>query len=108
VAVNEISLISVVCICAEQTFTEGSAQYDCFKTAFTIAVESYVKSPIYNEAKKAINDLFQGKGLYDFNWVRQKQLVDIIKSHRLRMSPFNFNARYHVQYSVVGLKTQEA
>ena len=79
---------TVICICVEQTFTQAFASKRAFSEAFSVALKAYITSMLKEEVKDAIQVLNEG-------WVRleeevngislEKQLGDIVKSHRLRM-----------------------
>ena len=73
----------MICICAEQTFTQTSATEGGFGQAFLTALDAYVKSTVRDEVNRAIKVLLEGEdGSVDFI---EKGLVDIIKNHCLRM-----------------------
>jgi hypothetical protein len=73
----------VICVCAEQTFTQASATKKGFAQAFSIALDAYVKSTVRDEANQAIKLLLKGRDTLD-DFPLEK-LGDIIKNHRLRM-----------------------
>ena len=73
----------MICVCAEQTFTQASATKWRFSRAFSIALDAYVKSTVRDEVNKAIEVLLKGRDKLDRLLLRQ--LADIIKNHRLRM-----------------------
>jgi hypothetical protein len=73
----------VICVCAEQTFTQASATKKGFAQAFSIALDAYVKSTVRDETNQAIKLLLEGRDTLD-DFLLEK-LGDIIKNHRLRM-----------------------
>ena len=73
----------MICVCAEQTFTQASATKWRFSRAFSIALDAYAKSTVRDEVNKAIEVLLEGRDKLDRLLLRQ--LADIIKNHRLRM-----------------------
>jgi hypothetical protein len=73
----------VICVCAEQTFTQASAITKGLAHAFSIALNAYVKSTVRDEANQAIKLLLEGRDTLD-DFALEK-LGDIIKNHRLRM-----------------------
>jgi len=73
----------VICVCAEQTFTQASATKKGFTQAFSIALDAYVKSTVRDETNQAIKLLLEGRDTLD-DFPLEK-LGDIIKNHRLRM-----------------------
>jgi len=73
----------VICVCAEQTFTQASATKRGFAQAFSIALDAYVKSSARDEVNNAIEVLLEGGDRLD-NFPLER-LEDIIKNHRLRM-----------------------
>jgi hypothetical protein len=73
----------VICICAEQTFTQASTKERRFAEDFSIALDAYLKAAIRADVNKAIRALLGGKDSLDEFLLRQ--LVDIIMNHRLRM-----------------------
>jgi hypothetical protein len=73
----------VICVCAEQTFTEASAIQRGFAQAFSIALDAYVKSTVRDEVDKAIKVLLEGRDRVDR--FLKEQLGDIVKNHHLRM-----------------------
>ncbi|TFK35633.1 hypothetical protein BDQ12DRAFT_668487 [Crucibulum laeve] len=54
-------LFVVLCICAEQTFMQASAQAQKFSEAFSIALDAYVKSTVRDDVMQAIAVLFDGE-----------------------------------------------
>ena len=81
-------LYAVICVCAEQTFTQASATKKGFAPSFSIALDTYIKSTVRDEAKEAIKVLFEGRDRLDKNKLDDfllEKLGDIIKNHRLRM-----------------------
>jgi hypothetical protein len=72
----------VICVCAEQTFTQASATKKGFAPAFSIALDAYVKSTVRDEVDKAIKALLEGRDMLD-DFLLEK-LEDIVKNHRLR------------------------
>jgi len=76
-------LLALICVCAEQTFTQASATEKGFARAFSIALDAYMKSTASDEANQAIKVLLEGRDRLD-DFLR-KELGDIIKKHRLRI-----------------------
>jgi len=77
-------LLTSICVCAEQTFTEASARKQGFARAFSIALRAYVMSTVRDEVNNAIRALFEGRDRLDR--ILLAQLDDIIKNHRLRIN----------------------
>jgi hypothetical protein len=75
----------VICVCAEQTFTQASAITKGFAQAFSIALNAYIKSTVRDEANQAIKLLLEGRDIQRFDHFSLEKLGDIIKNHRLRM-----------------------
>lgn len=73
----------MICICAEQTFTQRSATEEGFGQAFLTALDAYVKSTVRDEVNRAIKVLLEGED-GSVNFI-EEGLEDIIKNHRLRM-----------------------
>ena len=48
-----------ICICAEQTFTEASANADAFPQAFSTALDAYVKSTLMHDVVRDIGEWVQ-------------------------------------------------
>jgi hypothetical protein len=69
----------VICVCAEQTFTQASTTEKGFAPAFLIALDVYVKSAVTDEANQAIKLLLGGRDRSDKFLL--KRLWDIIKTH---------------------------
>jgi len=70
-------MVAAICICAEQTFTEASARKQTFVAAFSNAVGVYAGSN-QQIVNKAITELARKDD--------PAQLVEIIKTHRLRIA----------------------
>jgi hypothetical protein len=73
----------VICVCAEQTFTQASVFTKGFAQAFSITLNAYVKSTVRDAANQAIKLLLEGRDTLDV--FSLEKLRDIIKNHRLRM-----------------------
>jgi hypothetical protein len=73
----------VICVCAEQTFTQASAFTKGFAQAFSIALNAYVKSTVRDAANQEIKLLLEGRDTLDDSSL--DKLGDIIKNHHLRM-----------------------
>ncbi|KAJ7133055.1 hypothetical protein C8R44DRAFT_870504 [Mycena epipterygia] len=73
-------MIAAICICAEQTFSEASAQTEAFAAAFSTAFNAYVTSTVRDE----VNGKIAGLPPQD-DEAERDALVDIIKTHRLRI-----------------------
>jgi hypothetical protein len=79
-------ILTVICICAEQTFIQASVTQEGFAQAFLIALDAYMKSTVRDEANQAIKVLLGGRDSPDrLDDFLLKGLVNIIKNHCLRM-----------------------
>ncbi|KAF7328475.1 hypothetical protein MVEN_02534400 [Mycena venus] len=67
---------AAICICIEQTFTQGATCKEAFGAAFSKALSVYIEST-QQLVNKAIAELPR---LHDM-----KKLIEIIKTHRLRI-----------------------
>jgi hypothetical protein len=94
-----ILLPTVICICAEQTFSQASTSRADFSVAFRKALDAYVASKLNDNVKNAIAKLPQQDYKEVENpgapWYQQQKkvvapLVEIIKTHRLRMPLHSF------------------
>ncbi|KAK7026314.1 GTP-binding protein [Favolaschia claudopus] len=79
--IDEVKHILAICICAEQTFSEGSAYSRGFASAFENAMEHYAGSELEAHAIQQYNE----SSAPSSDWRRRRQtLFDIIQSHPLR------------------------
>ncbi|KAJ7713069.1 hypothetical protein B0H16DRAFT_1478984 [Mycena metata] len=88
---GQAELVTAICICIEQTFTQASAHQESFGPAFSTALDAYLASTI----KDAVNSAITALPAQDFEQVDREyswkpvkkvapKLVYIIKNHRLR------------------------
>ncbi|KAJ6585477.1 hypothetical protein B0H19DRAFT_1059699 [Mycena capillaripes] len=76
-----VSLSVAICICAEQTFTEASAQRQAFGPACSAALDAYLGSPLEESVNREI-----ANSVPDFySDLMAAQMGELIPSHRLRM-----------------------
>ncbi|KAK7001898.1 hypothetical protein R3P38DRAFT_3216286 [Favolaschia claudopus] len=94
-----------ICICAEQTFSEGSAKSQGFVPAFEDAMEHYVGSELekhalheYHKSLPASSDRYEGRGI----------LKDIILNHPLRGYPVLTCVSHHHVCPGIGPAAQAA
>ncbi|KAK7063389.1 hypothetical protein R3P38DRAFT_992 [Favolaschia claudopus] len=85
---TKLQLIMAICICAEQTFSEGSAKSQGFVPAFENAMEHYVGS----EVEKHVLQEYHESSVSSSDFKRhQLEMVNIlhhiILNHPLRISP---------------------
>ena len=84
----------MLCICAEQTFSQGSARKKGFDHAFSSVLNAYMESPVRDDVTKEIGGLLEGS--------LDKQLVNIIVMHPFRMcgltSIGNICAHYRINF----------
>jgi hypothetical protein len=88
-----VSDSTAICICAEQTFAEASANIETFPQAFSTALDAYVKSTLMHDVVREIGEWVQRNregedGDKDKDAkarAKAKGLSDIIIKHRLRM-----------------------
>ncbi|KAF7343569.1 GTP-binding protein [Mycena sanguinolenta] len=73
-------IVALLCICAEHTFTKGSAFAESFGPAFITALDAYVGSPTEAEVIKEIDEM--GPEAYDY--ARRQKLSNIVRAHLLR------------------------
>ncbi|KAJ7226423.1 hypothetical protein C8J57DRAFT_1389608 [Mycena rebaudengoi] len=74
--------VASVCICAEQTFTEASAQNRAFGPAFSAALNAYLGSPLEDNVNKEITH-----SVPDFYCDQMaQQMAELILLHRHRTS----------------------
>jgi len=85
-------VLAAVCVCAEQTFTQASARASAFSTAWETALRAYLASTEQDNVNQAIATLYSQEYMEVVNpnaWWQSKKivpkLVEIIKSHRLRI-----------------------
>ncbi|KAJ7139166.1 hypothetical protein C8R44DRAFT_764001 [Mycena epipterygia] len=80
-------LVAAICICAEQTFTEASANEVGFSLAFAAALDAYLGSTLQEDVNREISGLtdqeYADKTLY------VPKLVEIIKLHPLHIHSQN-------------------
>jgi len=74
---NQFIFSIALCICAEQTFIEASAQRDKFAELFANALVAYIESSIRKSVAQAIVQLSAAN--------ESEQLYQIIINHHLRM-----------------------
>ncbi|KAF7335086.1 hypothetical protein MVEN_02259200 [Mycena venus] len=82
-------LISAICICTEQTFTEASTTPEKFCTAFSTALHVYVGSTLESTVNKKIRALPWED--YKDRWnladsELHECMIEIIMSHPLRLN----------------------
>ncbi|KAJ7900407.1 hypothetical protein B0H13DRAFT_2336614 [Mycena leptocephala] len=81
------AVIAALCICAEQTFSQGFAKTQAFVAAFSQAFHAYLSFPIKSQVESAIATL----PLQHYEQVKSPDadlalmLVDIIITHQLRI-----------------------
>jgi len=86
--------VVAICICTEQTFIEAAAHPGTFGAAFSAALDTYFGSTLQNAVNRAIAKLSP----QDYKEVVDphggpstrkvvSELVEIIKTHRLRIRP---------------------
>ena len=92
----------MLCICAEQTFSQASAKQSGFDHAFSIVLDAYMKSTVRDDVTREIGVLLEGS-LY-------KQLVDIIVMNPFRMCCLSFNdySHSHNRINSVGINANVA
>ena len=92
----------MLCICAEQTFSQASARKSGFDHAFPIVLNAYMKSTVRDSVIKEIGMLFEGSPY--------EQLVDIITMHPIRMCSlcFNDSSCAHNRINSVGINPNSA
>ncbi|KAJ7193869.1 hypothetical protein GGX14DRAFT_405232 [Mycena pura] len=87
-----ILLPTVICICAEQTFSQASAYGADFSIAFSKALDAYVSSTLNDSMKNAIaklpqQDFWEAENPDAPSYKQRKKVVapltEIVKTHRL-------------------------
>src|ERR1700761_2599493 len=88
-----ILLPTVICICAEQTFSQASTYGADFSVAFSKALDAYVSSTLNDSVKNAIAKLprqdfqeVENPGAPSYQQYKKvvAPLAEIVKTHRLR------------------------
>ncbi|KAJ7230011.1 hypothetical protein GGX14DRAFT_692008, partial [Mycena pura] len=87
-------LFAIICICAEQTFSQASIYGVDFSDAFSKALDAYISSTLDDSVRNAIaklpqQDYQEVENPGDPSYRQQKKvvapLVEIVKTHRLRI-----------------------
>ncbi|KAF7343559.1 hypothetical protein MSAN_01976400 [Mycena sanguinolenta] len=76
-------IVALLCICAEHTFTEGSAFAEGFGPAFVTALDAYVGSAMEAEVIKEIGEMDSEAHFR----TSHTKLYHIVKAHLLRTRP---------------------